>query len=177
MDKKETIIVNLLGGPGLGKSTTSALVFAKLKQAGIDCELVPEFAKDLVWEARHETFNDQIYLFGKQQHRISRLNGKVDVIITDSPLILNIYYGSNNKPLINLVISEVNKYNNRNYFLTRVKEYNPNGRNQTESEAREIDIELRSLLKKYKIKYKDIIGDKDAADEIVKDILTELKGE
>ena len=37
MENKNTIIVNLFAGPGAGKSTGAAYVFAKLKLAGIDC--------------------------------------------------------------------------------------------------------------------------------------------
>ncbi len=48
--KHDTLVVNLLGGPGSGKSTTAADVFARLKWQDINCELVTEFAKDLVWE-------------------------------------------------------------------------------------------------------------------------------
>jgi len=35
-----TLVVNLYGGPGTGKSTTAAATFAELKMAGINCELV-----------------------------------------------------------------------------------------------------------------------------------------
>lgn len=40
-------VINLYGGPGTGKSTTAAMLFAKMKLAGFNCEYVPEFAKDL----------------------------------------------------------------------------------------------------------------------------------
>lgn len=43
------IVVNLYGGPGVGKSTGAAYVFARLKEAGVVAELVTEFAKDLTW--------------------------------------------------------------------------------------------------------------------------------
>ena len=46
MKKKDTLIINLIGGPGSGKSTTAAGLFYKLKQMGIDCEMALEFAKD-----------------------------------------------------------------------------------------------------------------------------------
>ena len=46
---KDTLIVNLYGGPGCGKSTGAAYLFSKLKMAGVDAEYVPEFAKDKVW--------------------------------------------------------------------------------------------------------------------------------
>ena len=46
------IVVNLFAGPGSGKSTTCAGVFAKLKLAGVNCEMALEYAKDKVWEER-----------------------------------------------------------------------------------------------------------------------------
>lgn len=170
-----TLIVNLFGGPGIGKSTTAALVFAKLKLHNIDCELVPEFAKDCVWEKREDTFKDQIYIFGKQQHRLARLIGKVDVIITDSPILLNVYYGKDNKPLVDLTLSEFAKYNNLNYRLIREKEYNPNGRNQTETEAKAIDEYVKDVLDNYNISYTILPGNAYAADTIVNDVLNKLK--
>ena len=96
---KNTLVVNLLGGPGVGKSTLTAAIFAKLKDAGVDCEMASEFAKELVWEQRNETFKDELYIFAKQAHRLFRLNGKVDVVITDRPLILTCFYAQADKAL------------------------------------------------------------------------------
>lgn len=47
-----TLYVNLYGGPGTGKSTGASYIFSKLKLAGVEAELVTEYAKDLVWEAQ-----------------------------------------------------------------------------------------------------------------------------
>jgi len=159
---KETLVVNMLGGPGVGKSTMMAAVFALLKQDGVDCEIVTEFAKDLVWDERHETFKDEIYIFAKQEHRLFRVNGKVDVIITDRPLILTCFYGQANKELSDLCLSEFNKYNNMNFLVERAKSYNPNGRNQTEDEAKEIDAEFKAILKKLDIPFHPIVSDAES---------------
>ena len=43
---KETLVVNLYGAPGSGKSTGAAYIFAELKMLGINCELITEFASD-----------------------------------------------------------------------------------------------------------------------------------
>ena len=83
-------VVNLIGGPGTGKSVTAASLFAKLKKQGINCEYVTEFAKDLVWSERFPEMKDQIYIFGKSYHKLWKLDGKVDVAILDSPLILSL---------------------------------------------------------------------------------------
>lgn len=45
-------IINLWAGPGSGKSTIAAYVFSKLKMKNINCELVTEYAKQLVYSGR-----------------------------------------------------------------------------------------------------------------------------
>ena len=87
-------VINLFGQPGAGKSTGAAYIFSQLKLRGINAELVTEFAKDKVYEETKEVFNNQIYIFGKQYFRMSRIAKKVDVIITDSPLLLSSFYTS-----------------------------------------------------------------------------------
>ena len=93
------LIVNLFGAPGAGKSTGAAYVFSQLKAAGVNAELVTEFAKDKVWEETKAVFENQAYIFGKQYFRISRLMGKVDVVITDSPILLSVFYNKDNAVL------------------------------------------------------------------------------
>lgn len=173
--EKNTIVINLIGAPGTGKSSTAADVFARLKWSGIDCELISEFAKELVWEQRHETFKDEIYLFAKQNHRLFRVDGKVDVIVTDRPIVLSMYYnqkyGSNSKAFDALVLEEHNRYNNINIMLQRKKEYNPNGRNQTQAEADEMQIEIENLLKDNDIEYFKMDANKITAKAIVNMII------
>ena len=94
----KTLVINLFGVPGAGKSTGAAYIFSQIKMRGINAELITEFAKDKVWEENKEVFKNQAYIFGKQSFKLSRCDGKVDVIITDSPLPLSIFY---NKDFLN----------------------------------------------------------------------------
>jgi hypothetical protein len=168
------IVVNLFAGPGSGKSTTCAGVFAKLKLAGVNCEMALEYAKDKVWEESNKVLDDQIYVFGKQLHRIFRLKDKVDVVITDSPILLSIIYDkTRNKYFSDLVLNQFNNFDNRNYFIERTTVYNPKGRLQTEDEAKEIDKVLLDLLKDCNIEY-DSVGKSEAVDYIFNKIMKEL---
>ena len=156
------IIVNLFGVPGAGKSTGAAYIFSQLKMKGINAELITEFAKDKVWENNEKVFKNQLYLFGKQSFRISRVQDEVDVIVTDSPLLLSILY--NQTPILGenfnqLVYDVFNLYNNINYLIKRTKPYNPAGRLQTEEESDALTEPLISLLKKENINYKEITGE------------------
>ena len=167
----KTIVINLFGAPGAGKSTGAAYIFSQLKMAGINAELVTEYAKDKVWEKNDEVFKNQVYLLGKQSFRLSRCNDKVDVIVTDSPLFLTILYNQElSENFDNLVMEMFNKYEKFNYFPNRVKKYNPKGRFQTEEESDALSIKLKSLLNKYNIKYTEIPGTKEGYDMIVADI-------
>ena len=168
------IVVNLFAGPGSGKSTTCAGVFAKLKLAGVNCEMALEYAKDKVWEESNKVLDDQIYVFGKQLHRIFRLKDKVDVVITDSPILLSIIYDkTGNKYFSDLVLNQFNNFDTRNYFIERTTVYNPKGRLQTEDEAKEIDKVLLDLLKDCNIEY-DSVGKNEAVDYIFNKIMKEL---
>ena len=173
------ILVNLFGAPGAGKSTGAAYIFSQLKMRGVNAELVTEFAKDKVWEESKAVFNNQAYIFGKQYFRISRCADKVDVIITDSPLLLSVIY--NNDPILgeefNEVVRNVMKnYNCMNYYLTRTKKYNPVGRFQTEAESDEIADEIHQLLVRENLLFNETTGDIEGYDNIVEDILDILEG-
>ena len=162
---KNTLIVNLFGGPGTGKSTLMAKIFSELKVQGYDCEMVTEFAKDLVWEKRNETFKDELYIFAKQNHRLFRVNGKVDIIVTDRPLLLTNAYNQDDKELCSLCLKTFNQYNNLNFLLKRETVYQENGRNQSEKEAIQIDKITQGLLESNGINYYTV-NNNDLADII-----------
>lgn len=148
------IIINLFAGPGTGKSTTAAALFAELKFRGVNCEYIPEYAKDAAWEGnRAKLFAQQDYIFAKQHWRIAKVADEVDFLITDSPLLMGIVYSSfitdpkREKAIAalrNLVIETHYMYRSVNIFLNRssAKAYNPKGRNQTEDEAIALDRKI-----------------------------------
>ena len=142
------IVVGFYGGPGSGKSSMCYHLTAELKWLGINCEMAPEYAKVKVWEKSNEVLKDQLYVFGKQYHSIAKLKDQVEVILTDSPLLLSIHYDrSPSKELTDLVLKKYNEFDNINIFVKRVKEYNPIGREQSEEEAKKMDLQIKTLLK------------------------------
>ena len=164
MSDKKLKVINLFGGPGSGKSTTRAGLFNLMKLESMEVEEVTEFAKDLTWEKRFHTLSDSVYVVSKQNHRTQRLEGQVDWVITDSPLWVATAYNSYiDQDLYEKLVNELyGKYNNFNFFIKRAKDYNPNGRNQTEDEARAIDSKIRDTLKRHNVHFVDIDGNTDA---------------
>lgn len=170
-------VISLYGGPGTGKSTTAAEIFSKLKKLDFNAELITEFAKQLTWHERMKCLEDQFYVAGKQYHKMHMLKDKVEVAVTDSPLILSLYYNQLYAGLpecFDQTILHLHKSfeDQINVLLKRSKNYNPKGRNQTEEEAKLIDVEIEALLIKHGIPF--IVLDTDtAADKIVKLVLDE----
>lgn len=135
----KTTVINISGGPGVGKSTIAAGIYSQLKQAKISCELVTEFAKEVTWEETHKLLENQIHIFSEQFRRQWRLIDKVDYIVTDCPLCLNsVYYDyyleklgygtdKNQVKFTDSYIEQSRKFfdntflefNNKNYFVTR----------------------------------------------------------
>lgn len=166
------LVINFIAGPGAGKSTLAALLFAELKLLGINCELVTEYAKQLTWHDRHGELEDQVYVFAKQFHKMWQLRNKVDVIITDSPLILSNFYNEDKFwHLPELVRECEEKFDNLYYFVERSnRPYNPKGRNQTEEESCKIDGQLKQLLRSEKIGCIDIKSERESVDLIIKQL-------
>jgi hypothetical protein len=149
-----------------------ANLFYKLKVRGIEVEMAPEFAKDLVWEERFNYFDEQIYIFAKQLHRINRVVGKVDVCISDSPLQNSYIYLKEDYPqLKTLIDNEFAKFNNLNFYIKRGNKYVQNGRNEDESQAKEVDRKIESLLSTLPHKVVDRTIDADyLVDEIIRKV-------
>jgi len=177
----KTIVVNIFGGPSAGKSTTSAGIFYELKRQGIRCELVTEYAKSKVWEESYKVLEDQIYIFDKQNHKMFTVKGKVDVIITDSPLLLSLYYGKDlSSSFKGLIVETHNTYNNMNYFINNLGEYDSVGRMQTEEESLIISGHILDILKSGEFPHIVLNKTNLVVDFIIGDIYKELakiKGE
>lgn len=159
-------VINLLAGPGAGKSTTTAALFCHLKWLGYNVEQVLEYAKGLAWEGdRAKAFRSQQYLYGKQSWYLERVAPEVQFVITDSPLLLSLIYSRGHplqQELRTLVLATFNQYENLNIYIERgSRAYNPKGRMQTEDEAGVKDHEVRKMLDYESIPYSVINTDND----------------
>lgn len=169
------IVVNLFGSPGAGKSTGAAYVFSKLKMEGVNVELVTEFAKDVVWDEAGCPLQNQAYVFGNQSYRINRLKGKVDVVVTDSPVLLSCLYGQNESEAFKQAVFEkFNEHTNINFLIKRAKAFNPIGRVHTEAESDKIANDLFALMNTYHIPFLALTGTQKNYDAIVEEVLDAL---
>lgn len=102
------------------------------------------------------------------------------MIVTDSPLLLSIFYNHDPSLTENFnksVMDVFNHYNNMNYLLLRTKPYNPIGRHETEEESDALKQPMIDLLKKYGVDYIEANGDIEGYDWIVNDVLCRLEME
>jgi len=179
----KTYLINLLGGPGIGKSVIAAFLFVKLKLLGYSAEYVQEYAKELVWTKDFETLNNQYYVTNKQYKIFSKMNGVVDFVVTDGTILHGLYYNrhnidntSNINKTEEFILKYHNEFNNINIFLKRGDfEYEQHGRIQTEKEAKEIDVILQHMLGLHKIPYVTFVSDADKIDNIVEYITDYVK--
>jgi hypothetical protein len=179
--ENKTVVINLFGGSGCGKSTTAALLFARMKLNGMHVELVREYVKYWAWNDRKVREWDQLYLLGKQSAYESMLYGKVDFIVTDSPILLagiyqdyrsgglDKYVGYAAKSFMNHAKSTGVEY--VNLILKRTKPFDPRGRWETEEEAKKIDEFVRNYLVDYDGIPIEVYGPNNKRDEEILNIL------
>ena len=180
-NKSNTLIVNIYGGPGAGKSTTALQLVAELKKRGFHSEYISEVAKEYVYAKNFDVLNgslkNQKQIFSEQQHRQDLMIGNVDVAITDAPLLLNTIYTNSDEITLEYsshIMDEYNKYNNYNIYINRdlsVK-FENEGRIHNLSESIEKDGEIKSMLIKNSVIFDEF--DRDNISEIADKIVEKL---
>jgi hypothetical protein len=173
---KKLIVINLFSGPGAGKTSSCSQIFSYLKWNNVNCEQISEYAKKLTWRKNHKQLKNQLYVFSKQYNDIYMVEDEVDVVVTDSPLLLSVIYDAEkDEDLRRYIIKKHNKYENINIFIKRVKPYHKVGRSQTESESREIDSAVFSLLTELEESYEIINGTYEDMLKLSQDLVIKLK--
>lgn len=154
----------------------AAALFADLKKRGFNAELVTEYAKDKVWEHNDTVFSNQVYILGKQSYRVSRVAGQVDVIITDSPILLSAIYNPDpeiQNELEALTVKMFNQYNNLNIVLKRTFPYQKEGRMHSEEQSSEIYQKIIECLNQNGIGY-SVFDNKDGTQQTLMDIIVNM---
>ncbi len=156
--KHNTVVVNLVAGPGAGKTTCAWEIAAELKKAGLVVEYVSEVAKEYVWDGRTDlldgTLEHQRALYEQQNHRVQCLIGKVDVVVTDSPIILNLLYLKERNPVYeNEVITQFKSRRNFTLFVQRGEKFEKEGRIHNREQSAQLDKEVLDLLDNNDIYY------------------------
>lgn len=153
-----SLIVNMLAGPGAGKSTLSAQLFAELKMRGMCSEMIAEYAKEWAWDGKKIHPIDEMIIYGRQLERERRFYARENMIaITDRPLELSCVYAAMYAPHRIDVMKQIVSFDREearllgatflNVYVTREKEYTQEGRYESEEQALKVD----NLTKKYVI--------------------------
>lgn len=180
-----TLIVNFLGQPSSGKSTTAVRLYSKLKEMDLNVEYSPEVVKTWCYTGQKVTKYDQYYLFGSEVYQQSRLFNAVDIIISDSSPILaafyNYYYNDGDSSLSPACkefyrkVAEDN-INVVNFLLPRKKKYINRGRYQTEEQANEVAVLLEEWLDQEGYTYERLDCRDEKRLDVILGILKDLIG-
>lgn len=139
------IVVNMFGGPGVGKSTVAAMLFAHYKRRGIRVEMARESAKQLFYEGR-DLARNQVLITALTYQTLKDLEAAgTELVIGDIALRLNLVYAKAlpfYQPLAALVRGMRAEFQNVDVLLRRAVPYQNHGRGQDLEGAKQIDAEV-----------------------------------
>lgn len=159
------MLISFIGSPASGKTTTAALVFAKLKEYGLTSEFLVEQARIYITEKRLANPDKQLVLTDDDQLKILANQIKLEnlfhsacpsttYIITDSSAINTLMYLT---PTTQQVVAEVVKQAASKYKLvfycqpiTQLVKIIDENRVHTEEESQILDSHLKTLLNNFK---------------------------
>ena len=152
--------INFFGGPACGKSLSAANIRSQLGFYGYSVDLIEEVVKEWAYVQQDPSDSDTFFLQASQIRKEDiRLRSGVDIVVTDSPVVLQYFYGCyHGDPFCESMLYSARewekKYKSLNIFLKREESFYKNvGRFQQIEEAKKIDEEIKVLLDDMHVKY------------------------
>lgn len=173
--QKKTLLINLFGGPGAGKTVAAMELAVGLKKLGYEVEYLPEYAKQLYYEDQKEmldgSLEHEIEIISEIYNRLMIYNGKVDVIVSDSALLQSVNYVKTmeaKKAMLDVAYDYHRQFRNINYFVARNHNFKEEGRVHSLEESLAIDNEIYNFMEE--IEAIDIIDDRNDKQSINRQI-------
>ena len=160
-------VIEYLGCPSAGKTTTSVRHWAELKKdKSITCEFIREKATECVYESG-KIHHDQLYLIADYYNQLKKLaKAGVDIVVTDSSSLLMLYYNTSSSEEQVAVLEAFIRLIDTEFTVERVfvrktdTNIDPKGRVHTDyNQVLEIEKDLLELLASRGIKYKEASND------------------
>lgn len=166
-----TQVINVIGGPGCDKSLITSAIILFLKLHNKTVEVIPDFAKSLVWQQNFEVLKNQYFIAQRQFEMLTLLDGQVQYLISECSLPQVLYYNENYLDNIcdigktrTQILDWYGQFNNTNILVERGdRNYVRTGRFQDEEGARKIDRGMRELLEREELPFTSLPAELDAA--------------
>lgn len=166
-NKKETLIIAFIGGPGVGKTTAALGAAYEFKKRSLSVEYVEEFCNHLFYtDQLMKNLNNQAYIASQQYQRYFDLLGKVDYIITDTGLeICALHARKEDKVAEELVWYLRGRLNQFTILVERDEKkvkYETDSRVENEDESKSFGQKLEDVLKENGCQYVKVVGTDEA---------------
>jgi hypothetical protein len=165
-----TKVINVIGGPGCDKSLVTSAIILFLKLHDKTVEVIPDYAKSLVWQQNFEVLKNQYFIAQRQYEMLNLLDGQIQFLITECSLPQVLYYNENYADNIcdigktrTQILEWYKQHNNVNVLVERGdRKYIHTGRFQDEEQAKGIDRGLRDILTREGLRFTALPGDVEA---------------
>ncbi len=176
-----TKVINIIGGPGSEKSLFTAAIILQLHLRQKSVELIPDYAKSLVWQKDYEALRNQYKIAQQQFHMLELLDGQVQYLVTESSLPQILYYNEFYPDNIcdvaktrKQILEWYKQHKNVNILVERGdRKYVHTGRFQDEEQAKEVDRGMRALLRREGIAFTPLKPELEAIHAFAAELLKE----